>query len=204
MLGDLVVFGRGQGLIQAVRVRADREDGQTAVRIRAERLPQEEVIGRAGDDLGEADLRPVFGVVEGELIGPFVAVAEHALDPRRDVERSRAIVGEAPGQAAHFLGRKLALPALDQAGVGVEEEAVLAAVLVLIEPGLDIAEQLQIALAELEVEEELGPVVQGVADGRIGVHALALAQDGAVADRFVAAAEVPVARAVGVVGRAAI
>jgi len=51
-------------------------------------------------DLREADLRAIFGMVEGEFVTPFIGLAEISLDARGDVVRERAVPGRADIEAA--------------------------------------------------------------------------------------------------------
>ncbi len=194
---DRIVLGAGQRPVQARRVGVvDRE----AVVVHAQLRAQEQVIGFGGDDLCPADPRLILRMAQGRFVVPVAG--QVALEAGGHAEGLLRAAHHCIAQATHLLGRELALPELDLAGGLVVEIARLIAVGVHAAPLGDVAHQRHRVVAQLHIGEPLLAVVEVVAQRGVAIGAAALAEDGAVADRAVAAAVVTVARAVGAVGAA--
>ncbi len=192
--GDRLVLGAGQRPVQARRVGVvDRE----AIIVLAQLRPQEQVVGLGGDDLRPADPRPVLRVAQRRFVIPVAG--QVALEAGGHAEGLLRAAHHGIAQAAHLLGRELALPEFDLTGGLVVEVARLVAVGGHAAPRGDIAHQGQRVVPHLHVGKPLLAVVEVVAQRGIAVGAAALAEDGAVADRRVAAAVVAIARAEGMV-----
>ena len=135
-------------------------------------------------------------MAEGRFVIPVLA--EHAADAGGQAEGLLHGVDHAVLQPAHFLQGELALPVFDLLGGLVVEITLLVAVRHHQRPAARRAEQRDLVAAGLDVGEPFAAVAEHVAQRGEGVHALALADHGAVRHRAIAAAVVAVVAPVGV------
>ena len=201
--GDRVVLAAAQRPVQARRVGVEhREHVVIVIGVLAQLLAQEQGIGPGGDDLRPADAGLVLRVAQRGLV--FPVRAERALEASGHAEGLLRAAHHAVVEPAHFFRGELALPELHLVGGLVVEVAVLVAIGGHAAPLGHIAHQRQVVVAHLHIGEPFGAIVEGIAQRGVAVGAAALAEDGAVADRPVAAAVEAVARTLGVPGAAVV
>ena len=205
---DRRVFGRRQRGEQARGICIEPLVAGGVARV-VDRLTEEEIVGLVDDDFGPLHGRTVFGVVEVDFVIPLAPGQPHLpANAGRDVDCVRTVLDHPVLEPADLFGREGAIPAVELVEpIGVDrieilrviEQPFLVPVGRDVEPGLEAVEQLEVRIAELRIEEEIGVGAQLVPRRGVEADLIAIGQDVAIGDRFVAAAEIAVGRGIAVI-----